>query len=119
MSFHSMDTSGMALALRRAGRWDAADKICATAKEPWTDGVAAPTDFLGYGALQSPKCLSTCLNQLSETLTSMFWASPLKLTAPGAQEAGCYDLIVYDLLSRQYGGIVPIRLGPPRPRSPV
>jgi len=109
--FHSMDNSGMALALRRAGRWDAADDLCSRALEPWTGGVAAPTDFLGYGALQSPRCLDTCLRQLSRALVNMAWNAPDRFTAPGAQECGCYMLVVYDVLSRLYGGIVPVRLG--------
>ncbi len=111
------DMAGMAIGLRRAGRWQAADRVCEALDKAWT-GVAQPADYLGLGATHSPQLTTRCLRQLSAGLRSMVWDSPDRLTfhsnpsvEEAASEAQSYMLVAYDLMSRQYGGIVPVRLG--------
>ena len=111
-----LEGSGMAIGLRRAGHWEAADKICASINQVW-DNVALPTDFLGFGGLQSQSAAKKCYSQFSGNLRIMYWDEPNRLTAhsiriveEAPEETQSYTLLVFDLVSRLYGGIVPIRL---------
>ena len=131
-----LDMAGMAIGLRRVGRWEAADRVCANLDKAW-DGVAAPADFLGMGAgTPSPMVeranatpsplgergrasdlAARCLSQLSAGLRSMVWDAPDRLTfhssalvEEAASEAQSYMLVAFDLMSRMHGGVVPVRL---------
>ncbi|MDH7600546.1 MAG: hypothetical protein QHI38_00180 [Armatimonadota bacterium] len=116
-SYTPHDMAGMAIALRRLGRWEAADRICAALDKAWT-GVAQPADFLALGAGRSPSLAERCFKQLSAGLRNMVWDSPERLTfhshtfvEEAASEAQSYMLVVFDLISQTCGGIVPVRLG--------
>ena len=112
------DMGGMAIGLRKVGRWDAADRVCKNLDKAW-DGVAAPADVLGLGAQRSPELKTRCLKQLSQCLRQMDWEPHYPATFPanamiqeGVEEAQAYALVVLDLLSRTNGGIVPQYLDP-------
>lgn len=116
-SYTPHDMAGMAIALRGLGRWEAADRVCAALDKAWT-GVAQPADFLALGAGHSQSLVTRCFKQLSAGLRNMVWDSPEKLTfhshtyvEEAASEAQSYMLVVFDLISKMCGGIVPVRLG--------
>lgn len=116
-SYTPHDMAGMAIGLRRLGRWEAADRICAALDKAWT-GVGQPADFLALGATRSPDLLTRCLSQLSAGLRNMVWDAPSRLTfhshtyvEEAASEAQSYMLVVFDLISQMCNGIVPVRLG--------
>ncbi|MDO8588865.1 MAG: hypothetical protein Q7T82_17700 [Armatimonadota bacterium] len=113
----ALDGGAMGIGLRRAGRWDAADRITAKIKEVWDFGVVPACEFLGSGSLQSKACAEKAYKQLSYNLRTMYWDAPDKITThtnreveEGPAETQAYTLIALDLLSRQYGGITPLRL---------
>ena len=113
-----LDMAGMAIGLRKVGRWEAADRICLALDKTW-DGVAAPADYLGLGALRSPELNTRCLKQLSLCLRQMAWEPHYPAAFPanamiqeGVEETQAYALVVLDLISRTNGGIVPQFLDP-------
>ena len=118
-SYGSSDASGAAIGLRRAGRWDAADRITNKINDTWDFGCLPATQFLGQGALQSPTNIKNAFIQLSYDLWWMYWDEPDKATVhtyrateEGPAETLSYTLVGFDIIQRLYGGIVPYRLDP-------
>lgn len=116
----ALNGAGMAIGLRRHGRWEAADKLTLKIKEVWDFGVVPAAEFLGSGALQSPSCIEKAYRQLSFNLSTMYWDAPDKITThtsrdveEGPAETQAYTLVALDIISRHFGGITPIRIDRP------